>query len=169
MMVVNVGLPVDRLRFTIAHELGHILMHVLPNDDQEKQANLFAGELLMPTTDIVADLEGLTTRQFTRLMQLKSKWRVSVGALVQRAHNLELISDRQFKEFRIRMSQMGWNASEPVELSPEMPHLLNNVINRRRTDLGDSDDLLAAAASMTTSAFQRHYLDRMPATGRRIE
>lgn len=158
MMVVNTGLPVDRLRFTIAHELGHILMHILPNEDQEKQANNFASELLMPKSDIAVDLQDLTTRDFTRLMALKAKWRVSVGAIVQRALTMRLISERQFKEFRIRMSQMGWNTSEPVELSPEYPQLLQQAIARRRHDLGEDNTALAAAAAMTESAFERYYL-----------
>lgn len=172
MMVVNTGLPVDRLRFTVAHELGHILMHVLPNDDQEKQANDFASELLMPRSDIAVDLQNLTTGEFTRLMQLKAKWRASVGALVQRARSMDIISERQFKEFRIRMSQMGWNTSEPIELAPEYPQLLRQVIEWRRRDLGEDTAALATAAAMTETAFERYYstsgTDSQPADVRSI-
>ena len=157
-IVVNTGLPIDRMRFSLAHELGHVLMHVMPNEDQERQANQFASELLMPTGEIREDLAGLTTAQFTRLSELKTKWRVSIGALVQRAHYEEIISDRQFKEFRIRMARMGWDKTEPVELHPERPRLLAHVVELRRELLGEKDDALACTALMTPAAFARHYL-----------
>jgi Zn-dependent peptidase ImmA (M78 family)/transcriptional regulator with XRE-family HTH domain len=157
-VVVNTGLPTDRLRFSLAHELAHVVMHVLPNDDQEQQANEFASELLMPSDEIAEDLAGLTTRQFTRLTELKAKWRVSVGALIQKARTLDIISERQFKEFRIRMSQMGWHVSEPIQLPGEEPHLVSDLIERRRRQLGEDDQDLARAALMTPAAFRRHYL-----------
>ena len=47
-MLVNSGLPPDRLRFTVAHELGHLVMHSMPSDTQEREANLFAAEFLAP-------------------------------------------------------------------------------------------------------------------------
>lgn len=159
-VVINTGLPTDRLRFSLAHELGHVVMHVLPNDDQEQQASDFASELLLPSDEIAADLTGLTTRQFTRLTELKAKWRVSVGALVQKARALDIISERQFKEFRIRMSQMGWNVSEPIQLPSEEPRLVRDLIERRRRQLGDNDADLARAALMTPLGFRRHYLAR---------
>ncbi len=157
-IVVNSGLPTDRLRFSLAHELAHVVMHVRPNDSQEQQANEFASELLLPSDEIAVDLAGLTTRQFPRLTELKAKWRVSIGALVQKARALDIISERQFKEFRIRLSQMGWNLSEPIQLSSEEPQLISQLIDRRRHELGENDDDLARAALMTPDAFQRHYL-----------
>jgi Zn-dependent peptidase ImmA (M78 family) len=157
-VVVNTGLSVDRLRFSLAHELGHVTMHVLPNEAQERQADEFASELLMPSDEIREDLLGLSTRDFPRLVELKAKWRVSVGSLVKKAHTLEIISDRQFKEFRIRMSQMGWNVSEPVQLPDEEPRLVSTLIERRRDELGEDNEAIAKAALMTTAAFQRHYL-----------
>lgn len=35
MILVNTGLSPDRTRFTLAHELGHLIMHEMPDDDQE--------------------------------------------------------------------------------------------------------------------------------------
>lgn len=157
-IVVNTGLSTDKMRFTLAHEVGHILMHVLPNEEQERQANEFASELLMPAGEIRVELAGLTTAEFARLMELKAKWRVSIGALIQRAYREEIISDRQFKEFRIRLARMGWDKAEPVELSAEHPRLLAEVIKLRRAQLGEDDDVLARVALMKPAAFARHYL-----------
>lgn len=159
LIVVRAGMPSDRERFTLSHELGHMLMHVLPNPEQEQQANLFASELLMPADDIRPQLDGLTTGDLHRLMALKAQWKVSIGALIQRAKTLELISDRQFREFRIKLSRLGWNTVEPIDLPPEQPCLLDTALDIRRTRDGLSDDELARIAYMTPKAFRRHYLD----------
>jgi transcriptional regulator with XRE-family HTH domain len=45
---INSRQPKDRYRFSLAHELGHLVMHQTPNPEQEVQANLFASEFLMP-------------------------------------------------------------------------------------------------------------------------
>jgi Zn-dependent peptidase ImmA (M78 family)/DNA-binding Xre family transcriptional regulator len=158
LMIVRAGLPCDRERFTICHELAHVVMHVLPNPEQEQQADLFAAELLMPADDIRPQLEGLTTRDLDRLMDLKAQWKVSIAALIQRAKTLEIITDRQFREFRIKLSKLGWNTVEPIDLPPERARLLDKVIDAHRSRNGYSDAELAEIAYMTTEAFQRYYL-----------
>lgn len=53
-MLINSTFPVDRKRLTIAHELGHIVLHsgrYIP-EDPEDEANRFAAEFLMPETAI---------------------------------------------------------------------------------------------------------------------
>ncbi|WP_280274099.1 helix-turn-helix domain-containing protein [Nocardia wallacei] len=158
LMVVRAGLPPDRERFSICHELGHIVMHVLPNPEQEKQADLFAAEFLMPADDIRPQLLNLTTRDFPRLMDLKAQWKVSIAALIQRAKTLDLISDRQFREFRIKLSKLGWNTVEPIDLPVEQSVLLDGVIETHRTRYGRNDADLARLAYMTPEAFRKHYL-----------
>ncbi|MGV9674332.1 helix-turn-helix domain-containing protein [Nocardia sp. NPDC003482] len=158
LMVVRTGLPPDRERFTICHELGHIMMHVLPNSEQEQQADLFAAEFLMPAEDIQPQLHGLTTRDFPRLMELKAQWKVSIAALIQRAKTLDLISDRQFREFRIKLSKFGWNTVEPIDLPVERACLLDSVIETYRSRHGYSDADIARIAYMTPEAFREHYV-----------
>lgn len=165
LIVVRAGLPADRERFTLCHELGHMLMHALPNADQEQQADLFAAELLMPAEDIRDELDGLTTGDFDRLLDMKPRWKVSIGALIQRAKTLELISDRQFREFRIKLSKLGWNTVEPIDLPSERSRLLDEVIETYRTRNGYSDADIARIAYMTPELFRRHYLhDTRPDT-----
>ena len=56
----NTRQPKDRLRFSLVHELGHIVMHRLPNPNMEAEANRFAAEFLMPTSDITKDFYNLS-------------------------------------------------------------------------------------------------------------
>ncbi|WP_235886817.1 helix-turn-helix domain-containing protein [Mycobacteroides chelonae] len=172
LIVVRRGLSTDRQRFTLCHELGHLLLHDGPGPEQEQEADRFAAEFLMPAVDIASQLHGLTTGDFDRLLDLKRQWRVSVGALIQRAKTLELISDRQFREFRMKLSRFGWNAVEPIDLTPEYPRLLAAVIARHRTTGNLSDAEIARIAQMTPAAFEQHYLRRTPpsqATTREIQ
>jgi len=157
-VLVNMGLPPDRYRFTLAHELGHLLMHAMPSEDQESEANAFAAEFLMPADLIRAELEGLTVRQFGRLAELKARWRVSIAALIQRAAQLECISPSQFKSFRIRLNQYGWSRREPGELVPERPTRLRTAIDRQ-LQAGRTEEELAEIALMLPEQFRRHYLE----------
>lgn len=158
LMLINSGLPPDRQRFTIVHELGHLVMHVFPAENQENDANQFAAEFLTPAVEIEPDLRGLTAGDFRRLLTLKSHWKVSIGMLIQRAKDLGCISDRQFKEFRIRLSRMGWHSSEPVDLPTESPSVVHRAITIHRFEHGHTEEELAQTALMTPEAFRRHYL-----------
>jgi Zn-dependent peptidase ImmA (M78 family)/DNA-binding Xre family transcriptional regulator len=157
-IVVNEDLPPDRVRFTVAHELAHLLLHRAPSENAEKEANRFAGEFLVPEADIVSELTGLTTGDLARLTGLKNEWGASIGMLIQRAKDVGTISDRQFREFRVRLTKLGWDVNEPGNLTPERPTLLAKAIAIGGNDLGLSVDQLAAMALMTPSSFAWHFL-----------
>lgn len=156
-IVVRNDLPTDRWRFTLAHELGHLLMHGWVEDGQEEQANEFASEFLAPAAAVTDDLVGLRTRDFDRLLDLKQKWGMSVAALIRRAFMLELISERQYREFHVRLNQMRWRRVEPGTLPPEQPTILNRVMDLR-LGAGDALDAIADDARMSVQAFSKVFL-----------
>lgn len=171
MMVVNLGLPADRQRFTTCHELAHLLLHALPAEDQEQQANAFASEFLAPAEEIAPQLAGLTTRDFPRLMQLKAQWGMSIAALIRRAHDLDEISERQYRQFQIRLNQLGWKQVEPAALPSETPSTLTRVMEVHLADHGYTLDELAEAAGMLPTSFKAHYRppgSEPPATSLRL-
>jgi Zn-dependent peptidase ImmA (M78 family) len=73
---LNRGMPVDRTRFSLAHELGHMVLHAIPEDDalMEAQAHRFAAEFLMPAADIRPYLKEAKLSVFARI---KRFWMVS--------------------------------------------------------------------------------------------
>lgn len=163
LMVVRNGLPADREGFTICHELAHIVMHRIPADDQEQQADLFAAEFLAPAAEIGPQLAGLTTRDFKRLMDLKQQWRLSIGALIQRAKTLDIISDRQFREFRVKLSQLGWNTVEPAPVPRHRAHLLETILSAKHTSDGPpcpGTDLPLLAAETFLGDYYRTAITR---------
>ncbi|WP_284740219.1 helix-turn-helix domain-containing protein [Amycolatopsis sp. RTGN1] len=158
LILLNRDLPADRERFTLAHEVGHLLMHELPADDQEKEANRFAGEFLAPADELEPLLRGLTVRQFAKLADLKMTWKVSMAMLIQRAADLECISASQFKTFRIRLNQYGWSQHEPGDLSAEAPRHVANLITAQLDRHEQDVDAVAELALMLPEPFRRHYL-----------
>jgi Zn-dependent peptidase ImmA (M78 family)/transcriptional regulator with XRE-family HTH domain len=157
-MLVNSGLAPDRLRFTLAHELGHLVMHTAPGEEQESEANIFAGEFLAPEQEITPELEGLTTNDFRRLLASKQKWGMSMAALIRRAHDLRQITDRQYREFYMKLGKLGWRISEPGDVAPEDPHSIGRVISLHQTSHHYDTAEIASLAGMTEASFFRHYL-----------
>lgn len=165
-MLINSGLSSDRQRFTVAHELGHLVMHVMPGIDQEKEANVFAAEFLAPAEEIKPQLDGLRPSDFPRLVELKAQWGLSIAALIQRAKDLGCITDKQFRDFRIKLSKMGWTTREPVHLPDERPQTLSTVLQVHRRDHHYTVDELATIAKMTPQALCKYYpaaADELPA------
>lgn len=107
---VNTSHPKVRQRFTIAHELGHYLLHQTTNlhvdrsflmkrtelssqgtDDDEIEANAFAAELLMPRDLLATDLKNvgdLDLADDSVISDLARRYRVSTQALLLRLINL---------------------------------------------------------------------------------
>ena len=131
---VNAGVPGDRMRFSLAHELGHVIMHRTVNADLEDQANRFAASFLMPADDIRHSLSEITV---PKLAILKPYWKVSMGALLKRAAKLGKITERQERYIWMQFSKAGYRLREPPELDipAEQPRLLNKLIDLHRTRL----------------------------------
>lgn len=120
------GAQGDRDRFTIAHELGHIVLHTARNTaDPEAEANLFAGELLLPrsrATEILTPTMNL--RDYARL---KATWGISIQALVLRANRIGAIDSDRMTSLYKQINARGWRQQEPVTVQPEAPALLGRL------------------------------------------
>jgi Zn-dependent peptidase ImmA (M78 family)/DNA-binding XRE family transcriptional regulator len=130
-IAISGGRPGDRLRLTVAHELGHLVLHSQREytpPSAEDQANEFASEFLMPETAMRRDLVDPLT--LTRLATLKPKWRVSIQALIVRAKELEIITERQYRYLYEQIGIQGWKMKEPANLAvePEKPRSLRQLI-----------------------------------------
>lgn len=157
LILIAAHAPSDRRRFSLAHELGHLVMHRRPGSgpDQEKEADAFASEFLMPATDIRSDLTG--TIDLARLISLKHTWRVSMAALLRRAQTLGTITDWHYRNVQVEMSALGYRTHEPVVLAHELPHRLPNLV-ARALDGGASVDDLAACARLLPDDFLQIYV-----------
>jgi Zn-dependent peptidase ImmA (M78 family)/transcriptional regulator with XRE-family HTH domain len=157
LVFINNSAPVDRVRFTIAHELGHLVMHASGADgDVEKEADRFAAEFLMPEYDIKPQLTNVT---LALLSVLKRVWRVSMAALLMRAKTLRTITEKRATALWKQMSALGFKKREPAELdlSPERPRLLREMIDFHIKQLGMSAEQVLSMFTLSQPDFDRLY------------
>ncbi|MBW7835808.1 MAG: XRE family transcriptional regulator [Sphingomonadales bacterium] len=145
LIILNSEQPADRLRFTLAHELGHLVMHRFPNPKMEEEANAFASELLLPSSDIKPYFVGRKI-DLALLAALKPEWRVSMGALLMAADKHGRLLPNQKQYLWKQMSARGYRLREPPELDflREEPTILRNLLEVHRGALGYSITELAA-------------------------
>jgi Zn-dependent peptidase ImmA (M78 family)/transcriptional regulator with XRE-family HTH domain len=130
---LNKDLPGDRFRWTLAHEVGHAIMHRHPTGDVEEQANMFASEFLLPEREIDPHLPDMSIE---RAAVLKQHWKVSMAALIMRARDLGAISERKYRTLFTHLSWQGYKTNEPFPIAIEEPQLLKRLVAYHRDDLG---------------------------------
>jgi Zn-dependent peptidase ImmA (M78 family)/transcriptional regulator with XRE-family HTH domain len=129
-VVVNKKQNSDRLRLSLAHELGHLLLENSNSIDQEKAAYRFAGAFFAPDEVVKRELGNNRTKiSLYELKNLRKKYGMSVQAWVHRLQDLQIISDsfavQIFTDFRrqgIHTMEMG----EP--LSTEAPKRFERLV-----------------------------------------
>lgn len=129
LIVLNHEQPADRLRFTLAHELGHLVMHRFPTPNMEDEANAFAGAFLMPATDIRPYFSGRNI-DFALLAALKPEWKVAMQALLMRARALKVVSPNQERYLWQQFNMRRMKLREPPELDfpKEVPSTISEII-----------------------------------------
>lgn len=155
-ILVGEHVPADRQRFTMAHELGHAVMH---NDEadaaQEKEADAFAAEFLVPAASLVKEWPHPATLE--ALLPLKRRWGVSLAALIRRGRDTDLLTEDEYRTWSIQLSTTGMHRREPEPTERENPTALETAI-RKSIDDGASVDELASSAFMFPREFRHTFL-----------
>jgi Zn-dependent peptidase ImmA (M78 family)/DNA-binding XRE family transcriptional regulator len=156
LIFVNSNMPGDRIRFSLAHELGHIIMHRIPHDKTEDEANKFAAEFLMPEDDIKNQFNGLNLE---RLSQLKRYWKVSMQSLLMRSASLNKITPRQYQYLWMQMGKYGYRLNEPreLEIPQEKSTLLQEIVEMYLRDLCYTTDQLKKFLYSDDDDFKRFH------------
>lgn len=141
--------PEGRIRFDMAHELGHILLHPWSEDleaitkdefkARERQANMFASAFLLPRDSFGKDIASYPT-DLKYYQFLKNKWKVSIQAMIYRTHQLSIMSDNQYQYLMRQVSKNGWRIKEPGDV----PYSLNENIFQGAIDLLIEQNVLTA-------------------------
>jgi Zn-dependent peptidase ImmA (M78 family) len=158
LVVLNRAHPADRMRFTLGHEVGHIVMHRLPTPNMEEEADRFASCLLVPTDDIQPYLEGRKV-DLRLLAALKPEWRVSMASLVFAAQRCRAITAAQATWLWKQFAMHKYRLREPPELdfAPEEPRTLSDLISLHLEDLVYSLSDLAKIVRVHETEFARTY------------
>lgn len=122
-----------RLRFDLAHEAGHLIMHrgVQTGDKEtEGQANRFASAFLLPRTSFVHEFPRSRFLDWAEIFKLKLRWKVSAAAILRRAYDLRMISADQYRTGHIHLSKTGQKRQERYDdiIAGEVPELLPSAL-----------------------------------------
>lgn len=144
-----------RQRFDVAHELGHLVMHVDAEPGSkivENQAHRFAAELLLPESELKDALP--SKADWRVLATLKETYGVSLQALLYRSRALGIMSDVTYRNAIAYLSSKGWRRREPGEMpAVEQPSLYPRAVEIL-SDVGMSEISLAREARVTPGLFR---------------
>lgn len=133
-IVVSGNAPGDRQRFTLAHELGHLILHgrLAEGLDDEAASNRFAGAFLAPEAEVRKELgDRRNWLEPQELAVLKKAYGLSMQAWMHRAKDLGILPDTHYVEMRKYFSKNNWNKTEPGEPYPkEHPQLFEQLVFR---------------------------------------
>lgn len=162
-------IPGDRQRFTVAHELGHLILHAgvgQPTSPEsaarmENEAHRFAAAFLVPGDSALEDLYGAGGRvTLSTLATLKSKWGYSIKAFVVRFRQLGVIDDAQARSLYKQISARKWNKEEPFRVGTETAMWLDRALTERFH--GGSVARQAAQVTGLSERYFSRWLDWQP-------
>lgn len=155
---LNKNSPPDRMRFSLAHELGHIIMHTVPTDTIEDEANSFASEFLVPAKQFrrAAIGQRITLEWLARQ---KAFWKVSMAFLLYNAGALDVLTRHQSEYLWKKISALGWRTREPedTDFPYERPTVFPRLLKIHSDDL--EYDIFSLERLLSTGAgdLQRIY------------
>ena len=156
LFVLNNNMPGDRVRWTLAHEIAHAILHRHPTTEIESEADAFASEFLMPAKEIIQDLRDLT---LPKAAALKLTWKTSIQAIIRRAHDLGAITEGRYKSLYVQLSKAGFRRREPNEIPLEQTNALRRLIDVHMTDNRHTVESLSVLACANCTFFEEVFLD----------
>lgn len=165
-IVVNEKHNGERQRFTLAHELAHLVLEFvgLSDKDQEKAADRFAGAFLM-AKEIVQSILGAnrTSISLGELVELKKIFKVSIASLVVRCSQIGVLPKTAYHKIFGQIKSLGWNgpeSKEPIPFEPEVPQRIIRLCFRA---VSEGAITLSRAAELMNMSVRD--LDQMMASG----
>jgi len=130
-VVSRTGIAGERQRLNLAHELGHIVLKVPEDIDEEDAALRFGAAFLFPKEVVYREFG--TKRAFVgenELLLFKRRFGISLQALLYRLRQLGIITETYYKQWCMDINRLGWRKHEPNELKPEQPQWLRQKLMR---------------------------------------
>ncbi len=132
LIVIGNQWPGDRQRFTLAHELGHLVLNGFfhPDLDEEKCCDRFAGAFLLPQEALINLLgEHRNDIEPRELSLLKQEFGISMLSILHRAEDIGIISHNLYLKLRAEFNERGWSKQEPGDQYPkERTHIFEQMI-----------------------------------------
>jgi Zn-dependent peptidase ImmA (M78 family)/transcriptional regulator with XRE-family HTH domain len=158
-VVISTSQSGDRQRFTLAHELGHLVVHGRLSEelDEEKVCNAFAGAFLLPAQTLIEHLgEKRRNIEPRELLMLKHEYGISMLAALYRAGQCGIITPATQKSLFMLFSKNGWRTQEPGKEYPhESTFLYKQLVYRALGEEYIGESKAAELLGMSVSSFHK--------------
>jgi Zn-dependent peptidase ImmA (M78 family) len=132
---LNTTKSAERGRMDAAHELGHLVLHrghSYLGRGAEKEAQRFGAAFLMPRRSVLAMAPRGAT--LARIIKAKHYWNVAVANLAFRMHEVNMLTDWQYRSLFVQISSNGYRTSEPEGTRRETSQVLAKIFDVLRAE-----------------------------------
>ena len=129
-IAINVHMPAERQRFTLIHELAHLVFDFSEDQNEERMVDEIAGAFLLPREDIIRELGPKRRDIRGDLRIIQQEYNISMSSIVMRAHQAGIINQQTYTLTMKWMSANVLRKDERSGLTPEKTHLLEQLTLR---------------------------------------
>ncbi|MBL4645399.1 MAG: DNA-binding protein [Hyphomicrobiales bacterium] len=160
LILLNGAHPADRMRLTLGHELGHVIMHKFPTPDMEREAFEFSSTFLFPPNELRSQFRGRKPT-LELLASLKPEWKMAMSAILYAANREKLITPNQYRYLNMQIAKRGWKTREPsnLDFAHETPKIMTAILRAHLDELGYTFDDLLNFIPMYKTEFTTLYGD----------
>lgn len=152
-----------RTRFTIAHELGHLILKFpkeFSEKEKEKLCHRFASSFLMPNDSIIKEFG--EKRKYIKLYELKTvceEYQVSIDALIYRLKDLKIINENSYRKWNeiIRANRKKGNDFGIEKCSKEESTKFNKMVCKLEVNNIISINKACDYLGITENEYERKY------------
>jgi Zn-dependent peptidase ImmA (M78 family) len=166
-IVICKGVHGERQRFSLAHELGHMVMEVEGDDKfREKAAHRFAGAFLMPAEVLWSKVgKHRSSIGWGELFALKELLGASVQAIAYRCYDLGIFAPALYQKLFREFSRLGFRSApqyEPNHLKEEVPRRFERLCYRALAEEAISEAKAAELLGITVHELSRRMEEPAP-------
>lgn len=159
--VVNDSFTIERKRFTVLHELGHLIMNLQLETERKKEdaCHRFAGAMLFPKEEAIKAIgEQRSSIAMGELVTVKEEYGISIQAIMRRALDLAIISPLTYRQFCIRIAgnkkEDGLGSYRGDEKSRRLMQLAFRLVSEKVLTLDKAAALTGLSSAEFNSVFQ---------------
>lgn len=158
--VVNDSFTIERKRFTALHELGHLMMNIKIEEEQDKEnaCHRFAGAMLFPEAEVRKTLgDNRSNIAMGELVTIKEEYGISAQAAMRRVLDLEIISPLCYKQFFMKLAGNRKEVGLGTYKGEEKSYRLLQMVFRLTSEKVISVEKAAALAGIPVYEYRALY------------
>ena len=129
-IAINKHMPAERQRFTLIHELAHLVFEFSEEQNEERMVDEIAGAFLLPKEDIIRELGPKRHNIRGDLRIIQQEYNISMASIIMRALQACIITQQTYTITMKWMSANGLRKDEQSGILPEKTHLLEQLTLR---------------------------------------